>query len=122
MRVVNGNMFIKALKNKGKFSKMFSTRLHFISPESKVDTDEQKLQKLFIQYRRQILKKFEQSLKRIDDPCKGKSFTITPNAIDKPLRSGVVYKIVCPRCKCRANNTSFTNLSKRAFQIIKCHG
>ena len=69
---------------------------------------------IFVQYSR-ISERFEQSLKRCMAPCKVvytlrkvKSVLLSPKTpVEKALKSGVVYKITCPRCNsCYVGQTS----------------
>ena len=61
---------------------------------------------IFVVYRGKVSEKFEQSLRKINAPCKvvftlKKFKTYLPSlkpVIDKSFRSGVVYQIKCPRC------------------------
>ena len=64
------------------------------------------LKMIFVVYRGKVSEKFEQSLRKINAPCKvvftlKKLKTYLPSlkpVIDKSFRSGVVYQIKCPRC------------------------
>ena len=69
----------------------------------------------FVQYRGRITERFEQSLKRCMAPCrvvytlhKVKSvLLLLKTPVEKALKSGVVYKIICPRCNsCYVGQTS----------------
>jgi len=80
----------------------------FLNPdEPKVEENSEKIEKKMfcIQYRGRLSEQFEKSLKRIKAPCKV-VFTLrkikTPlpslkTPIEKVLKSGVIYKINCPR-------------------------
>ena len=83
----------------------------FANPETaKVDevSSETEVEKklVCIQYRGRLSEKFENSLKRIEAPCKvvftlRKVKTLLPSLkppITKALKSGVIYQICCPRC------------------------
>ena len=71
---------------------------------SETEVVEKKL--VCIQYRGRLSEKFENSLKRIEAPCKvvftlRKVKTLLPSLkppITKALKSGVIYQICCPRC------------------------
>ena len=86
------------------------------SEQQHVEKEDQKEAKLiFIQYRGRITEKFEQSLKRCTAPCKVvytlrkvKSVLLSlKTPVEKALKSGVVYKITCPRCNsCYVGQTS----------------
>ena len=80
-----------------------------------VEEDEKEFKMLFIQYRGRVSEKFEQSLKKLNAPCKviytlKKIKTLLPSLkppVEKSLKSGLVYKIDCPRCNsCYVGMTS----------------
>ena len=67
----------------------------------------QEVKKFYVQYRGKISEKYQASLKRSDAPVNviftlRKLKTVMPSLkpiVEKPLKSGVVYNISCPRCK-----------------------
>ena len=73
--------------------------------------DQKEAKLIFVQYRGRITERFEQSLKRCMAPCKVvytlrklKSVLLSwKTPVKKAPKSGVVYKITCPRynlCYC----------------------
>ena len=86
------------------------------SDDNNVDeenTEEEKM--LFLQYRGKISEKFQQSLRKIKAPCKvvftlNKLKSNLPSLkplVEKFLKSGIVYKFLCPRCEsCYVGQTS----------------
>ena len=76
-------------------------QVHLASP----DDIQKKL--LFIQYRGKCTEDYARSLHRVKAPCTivmtlRKLKTVLPSLktpVEKSLRSGVVYKIACPRCQ-----------------------
>ena len=69
----------------------------------------------FMSYRGKVSEKFEQSLKKINAPCKviftlKKLKNCLPSLkpfVDDSLKSGVVYQIKCPQCSlCYVGQTS----------------
>ena len=78
-----------------------------IEPREKVDEEDQNDKKLiFIPYRGKLSENFEMSLKKLNAPCKvvftlKKVKSLLPSlkpSVKKSLKSGVVYRINCPRC------------------------
>ena len=73
----------------------------------KKDDEEEERKMLFIQYRGKVSEKYEKSLKRIGAPCKviftirklKTSLPTLKSEVPKALKSGVVYHIICSRCK-----------------------
>ena len=70
---------------------------------------------LILQYRGKLSEKFEQSLKRINAPCKvvytmkklKSSVSVLKATVEKRFKSRVVYRICCPRCSaCYVGQTS----------------
>ena len=70
---------------------------------------------IFLAYRGKVSEKFESLLRKIKAPVKvvfvlKKLKTLLPSLkpnVEKPYKSGVVYKIECPRCKaCYGRQTS----------------
>ena len=86
------------------------------------EEDESDKKKFFIQYRGKVSDKFENTLKRIDAPCKvifttRKLKTVLPSLkpeIEKPLRSSVVYLVKCPRCNSRYVGQTVRHLITRS--------
>ena len=85
--------------------------------ETKTEDPESPIQKrmLFIQYRGKCTEDYARALHRANAPCMvvmtlRKLKTVLPSlkpVIDKPIRSGIVYKIICPRCEaCYVGQTS----------------
>ena len=79
------------------------------------ECDEVDVKLIFLQYRGRITEKFEQSLRKCKAPCKvvytlRKVKSVLPSLkapVEKSLKSGVVYKILCPRCNsCYVGQTS----------------
>ena len=79
------------------------------------ENDEEEKKMFFMNYRGKVSEKFEQSLKKINAPCKviftlKKLKTCMPSlkpSVEKSFKSGVVYQIKCPRCSsCYVGQTS----------------
>ena len=96
------------------------------SEQQNVEKEDQKEAKLiFVQYRGRITERFEQSLKRCMAPCKVvytlrkvKSVLVSlKTPVEKALKSGVVYKITCPRC----NSCYVGQTSRHLLNRIKKH-
>ena len=74
--------------------------------EKTVEEEEKEMKLIFVEYRGRVSENYEKSLKRCAAPCKviftlRKVKTCLPSlkpAIDKPLRSRIVYQFKCPRC------------------------
>ena len=83
--------------------------------EEKEEEDPKDEKMIFVAYRGRVSERFEQSLRKLNTPCKV-VFTLTklknclPSlkpVVDKSFKSGVVYKIKCPRCNsCYVGQTS----------------
>ena len=75
--------------------------------EETKDDKEKEHKMLFVQYRGKLSEKFEKTLKHINAPYRviftiRKLKTVLPSLksqVDKALKSGIVYKISCSRCK-----------------------
>ena len=77
---------------------------------TKVDSEEEEKEPekklVFVQYRGRVSEKFEQSLRKLNTPCKiiftirklKSSLPSLKSKVDKCFKSGVVYKVSCPRC------------------------
>ena len=93
------------------------TLSRIIENKAKNDDEKEDLEKkiFFVQYRGRVTDKFQSALRDIKAPIKfiatiNKTKTCLPSlkkSIDKSLKSGVVYKISCPRCpSCCVGQTS----------------
>ena len=92
------------------------TLIRIIENKAKNDDEEHQEKKMFfIQYRGRVTEMFESALRQIKAPVKfittiNKTKACLPSlkqSIDKSLKSGVVYKISCPRCpSCYVGQTS----------------
>jgi len=83
--------------------------------ENGEEEPEQEFKMIFVQYRGRITENFEKSLNRCNTPCKvimtlKKMQSVLPSlkpSLEKPLKSGIVYKIECLRClSCYVGQTS----------------
>ena len=90
-------------------------------PSKEEKDDEKKLKTIFIQYRGKLTEKFVSSLNKIQAPCKmiltiRKTKSVLPSlktTVEKSLKSGIVYKITCPRCSsCYVGQTTRHLLSR----------
>ena len=92
------------------------TLIRIIENKAKNDDEEHQEKKMFfIQYRGRVTEMFESALRQIKAPVKfittiNKTKACLPSlkqSIDKSLKSGLVYKISCPRCpSCYVGQTS----------------
>ena len=99
--------------------------------EVKEDETEKKL--VCLQYRGKVTEKFERSLKRIGAPCKivstiKKIKTVLPSlkvSVEKPMQSGLVYKITCSRClSCYVGQTTrhlLTRVKEHKYKAVGHH-
>ena len=77
------------------------------STEEESETKEVSKKLLFVQYRGKVTENYERSLKKCNAPCTvvmtlRKVKSVMPSLkpqVDKSLRSGVVYQIICSRCQ-----------------------
>ena len=77
------------------------------SADAKEKEEEEETETIFLAYRGKVSEKFESSLRKIKAPVEvvfvlKKLKTLLPSLkpnVEKPYKSGVVYKIECPRCK-----------------------
>ena len=74
--------------------------------DKETETEKELVKDIYVEYRGRVSEKFEKALKRCHAPCKvvyklRKTKTCLPSlkpAIEKPLKSWVVYYFECPRC------------------------
>ena len=87
--------------------------------------DQKEVKLIFVQHRDRITERFEQSLKRCMAPCKvvhtlrkvKPVLASLKTPVEKALKSGVVYKITCPRC----NSCYVCQTSPHLLNRIKEH-
>jgi hypothetical protein len=107
-----------------------------VTNQPEIVTSTQKIQKrlLFVQYRGKSTEDYARALHRLNAPCTvvftlRKLKTVLPSLkplIEKPLRSGVVYQIMCPRCRacyvgqtCRHLQTRFKEHLRESTPVGK---
>lgn len=89
--------------------------------ENEESEDQPEKKMIFIQYRGKVTEKFKQSLNKLQAPCTvietlRKLKTVLPSlkpAIDKELKSGIIYEICCSRCNSRYVGQSTRHLLTR---------